>query len=330
METIYLIFGSLLLLLTMIDLIWTIFWGERGAGPITRHVTSICWIGLRKFTRGHSRWFSISGPFILLLTLFNWVVLLWISWTFIFVGGESILTDTQNRDYLSWSDQIYYVGYAMITLGIGDIVPSSHTWRIITIIVSASGMLFITMSASYVVSILSALNQKRSFAGSISGLGKDSTSIIYEAWNGRDFTDFNLFLATFASQLSTIAVQHNAYPILHYYHSREEEKALTTAVAIFDEVLTTLYFATPEVSQPNRTLLHSARSSVKSYIKSQDFFYLLPLDQIPPTPDLEVLRRAGLPILPQEEAEKKMTELEDRRRKLFSIVRSDARKWPNA
>ncbi|WP_022794352.1 potassium channel family protein [Marinococcus halotolerans] len=328
MHPFYLITGILLLMLTIIDLIWTIFWVERGAGPITRHLTSVCWLAWRKITRGRSRWFSLSGPLILSATLLSWILLLWLSWTLIFVGGEAALTDTQNRGSTDWGDQIYFVGYTMVTLGIGDFVPSSPLWQVLTILVSASGMLFITMSASYVISVLSALNQKRSFADSITGLGPDSVSIVSKAWNGRDFTNYDLFLVTYASQLSTVAAQHNAYPILHYYHSANEEKALTRAVALFDDSLTILTFSVPEPSRPNRVLLHNARSSVRSYIESQDFSYIPQVGKAPPVPNLAILRRENIPVFSARHTSLQFSKLENRRKQLYRILRSDARTWP--
>jgi len=80
-------------------------------------------------------------------------------------------------------------------------------------------MLFVTMGVSYVLSVLGAVSNKRSFASSVSGLGVDSETVVCSAWDGEDFDGLHLPLNSLASRLDTLADQHKSYPILHYYHS---------------------------------------------------------------------------------------------------------------
>ncbi|WP_077622977.1 potassium channel family protein [Sediminibacillus massiliensis] len=329
MNTVYLILGILILTITIIELIWTILWVDRGAGPITSRLSAACWKGLRKISRDNSTIFSISGPVILSLTLLSWVLLLWAGWVFVFAGGGTPLLDTQNRGEVDWIDTIYFAGYTVFTLGIGDFVPAEGFWKIATILASGSGMLFITMSASYVISILSGVTEKRSFADTITGLGEDSLEIVKQAWNGKDFKSIDLFLITYASQLSKVTAQHKAYPILHYYHSSSTQKALTVAVAVFDEALMMLRYGIPEAERPNPVNLKNARSSVLSYIETNTSAYIKPADQAPPIPDLEHLRQSGVPAVTNENFEHAIAELHNRRKKLLGLLEADARSWPS-
>lgn len=237
--------------------------------------------------------------------------------------------DPQNRGPVAWTDVIYFTGFTIFTLGVGDYVPKEGVWQILTTLASANGMLFLTMSASYVVSILSAVTQKRSWADSISGLGKNGEEFVRSSWNGRDFHNINLILATYADQLSTITAQHNAYPVLHYYHSQKASKALVSSLAIFDEGLTIILYGIPEKNQPNYALVKNARSSVGSYMEAMGSNFVKPAEEVPPPPDLKAMREAGLPVVSSQGFEGAVSELDDRRRMLAGFVQEDLREWPS-
>lgn len=89
-----------------------------------------------------------------------------------------MLVDTLERGPISWIDRFYFAGYTMFTLGNGDFAPKQGVWRILTTVTAASGMLFITLSVTYVLSVLDAVTQKRSFASDVSGLGSNGTEIV--------------------------------------------------------------------------------------------------------------------------------------------------------
>lgn len=329
MSSIYLILGIILLIMAVSDIVWTILWVDRGGGPCTRRLTALSWNILRNLTGGNSRVFSIAGPVTVSITILTWVLLLWAGWTFVFAGGDISLNDTQNRGEVSWTDTIYFAGYTLFTLGIGDFVPTFGRWQIATVLASGCGMLLITMSASYVISILSGVTQKRSFADSITGVAGNGSDLVKAAWDGKDFKNIELFLITYTAQLSTITAQHKAYPILHYYHSSDNKKALATAVAIFDEALTIFQYGISKEQCPNHVLLQNARSSIGSYLDTQDSAYVKPAKESPPGANISLLREAGLPVKTDEEFERAMAEQAERRRKLWGLIKADARKWPS-
>lgn len=329
MYTLFLIVGSVLLFLGVIDILWTILWVARGGGPVTSYISSRCWKLMRKLFGSNPRLFSMAGPVTVIVTLLTWILLLWAGWTLIFAGGEIALSDTENRGEVTWIDTLYFTGFTLFTLGIGDFIPTYGVWKIATVLASATGMLLITMSASYVVSVLTGVTQKRSFADSIAGVGSTGAELVQQAWNGRDFSNADLYIITYTAQLSTITSQHNAYPILHYYHSEEEKKALTRAVAIFDEALTIFQYGILEAKQPNALLIKNARSSIKSYIDTQESAYVKPAEEAPETPDLAILREAGLPVVEENIFISRVEELTERRRKLSGLLIADAQRWPS-
>lgn len=183
----------------------------------------------------------------------------------------------------------------MFTLGNGDLAPNGGLWKLVTIIETAQGLLTITFSVTYLISVLSAVNQKRSFAQSVLSLGHDGTEIVHNAWNGKDFHDIDFLLVAASSELGKLTAQHNAFPILHFYHSTQHQESSIIAVAVLDEALTIFKYGIPEQYQPNQLHIKEARSSIKNYLDTVHTAYIHPAEQAPSTRHLKAstIRHTG-------------------------------------
>lgn len=326
MNLVYLTLGVLLLVSAVGDLLWTTLWVEGGAGPITTRVMKWMWQGFRRVAEPQSRALSLAGPVILVLTTLGWLMSMWAGWTFVFASVENPIIDTLNRRPITWSDRIYFTGYTVFTLGIGDYVPRDGAWQVITVLTTASGMLFVTLSVTYILSVLDAVTQKRSFANDVTGLGMQSGTIVQRSWDGEQFRGLDLPLNTITTQLNTLTANHKAYPILHYFYNPESKQAPTVSVAILDDALTLLQFGVQESKRPAPVIVENARSSIETYLDTLEPM-VQTTDQTPPPLDLSTLRDAGIPTVSPSEFDKSLDELEERRRELLTIVQFDAREW---
>lgn len=325
----YLIIGIIVLAISITDLLWTTLWVEGGAGPLTSRLMSWTWRVLRKIGNSNSGIRSLAGPLIFVFSLLVWIVLLWSGWTLIFAGAERPLIDTLNRGSVSWTDLIYFAGYTLFTLGNGDFAPREGVWQITTILATGSGMLFVTLSVTYILSVLDAVTQKRSFATGVNGLGAQGVSIVQTGWNDGELEEFNLVLNTYVAQLNALTSNHKAYPILHYFHTTQAEHAPVIAIAALDEALTLFKFGIPTQNRPNDVIIETARSSVQSYLKTLYSAFIEPANRPPPSPDLDVLREAGIPTVSDDEFATALHDLDDRRQTLLGLVEADARNWPS-
>lgn len=327
MNVTYLVLGVLLLAVSITDLLWTTLWIEGSAGPLTTRLMRRTWQVIRGAASGNSRVRSLSGPFILVLSLAVWFALIWAGWTLVFASSESALIDTRNPGPISWSERIYFTGYTIFTLGNGDFAPRDGVWQLATALATASGMLFVTMSVTYVLSVLDAVSQKRAFANDVIGLGMQGGEIVRTGWNGENLRNLDLPLNTVASELNSLLSNHQAYPILHYFHSAEDENSAVIAIPILDETLTVLKFGIPAEIRPNMAVVDNARSGIESYVETLD----VPTqraDEAPDPPDLSLLRDAGISTVSDDEFRTALSDLETRRRKLRAVVEADAREWP--
>lgn len=325
MEFAYLVIGVVLLVGTIVDILWTTLWPDGGAGPLAGRLSTGIWRATRWVGRFWNRAKSLGGPAVLVGTLLMWITLLWAGWVFLFASDEGSLNPSSGLE-VTWSGRIYFVAYSMFTMGNGDFKPAMGWWQIATSLTTATGMVIVTLSVTYVLSVVSAVAQKRSFAASVTGLGRRPEEFVVHAWNGRDFHSLDLTLNSLSSQLALLADQHKTFPVLHYFHAAERTNASAVAVAVLDEALTVIDAGTPDVDR-NDVTLRSARSSVDGYLSTLRSAYLTPAEQPPPVPDLEPLRAAGIPTVDDREFQAQVGEIRERRCALLGVVRGDAWEW---
>lgn len=328
MSLLYPFLGVLFLIIVVVDLVWTTLWVEGGAGPLTSRVMAGLWRVLRKIGHQNSLLLSLSGPVVFATSLSIWIILLWGGWSLIFATTESVLIDTLSRGPITWSDRIYFTGYTIFTLGTGDFVPRGSVWQLVSILATASGLLFITLAITYSLSVLDAVTQKRAFASEVSGLGMSAEEVVHASWNGEEFHRLELPLNTITSQLNTLTANHKAYPILHYFYSGQPEEAAVHSIAVLDEALTLFLFGVQKEHRPNDLLLNSARSSVRNYLRTLYSAFITPANNSPPSPALSAVREIGIPTVSDEEFAASIENLDKRRRTLLGLVESDARQWP--
>lgn len=324
----YLVLGVGLLSITVLDLLWTTLWIEEGAGPLTSRLMTAIWRTIRSGGSQKAHVLTLAGPVILLSSLTAWIGLLWGGWTFILASSETALIDTLNRGPISWVDRFYFVGYTMFTLGNGDFVPRAGIWQVVTTLISGSGMLFVTLIVTYVLSVLDAVTQKRSFASNVSGLGSNGIEIVRTSWNGEEFEGLEVSLNTLATELNTLTSNHKAYPILHYFYSRQPQQAPASQIPALHEALTLLRFGVREQDRPSEMILKPAHASVDNYLGTLSSTFISSSDDTPPVPELTRLQDAGIPTVSNKEFEISIESLEERRRTLLGLVKSDVRKWP--
>jgi len=218
----------------------------------------------------------------------------------------------------------------MFSMGNGDIQPNGSGWQMATALTLASGMILLTLTISYVLSVLGAAVEQRTFALQITGMGMTAEEFVRSTWDGQGFTAINTLLLSASSQLDTLTELSLAYPILHVYHSAQRNKSTATAVVIFDEALTLLAFGIPKECRPAPTALTSARSAVKSYLDTLEDIAIDSASEVPPPPDLHNLDESAIPIVDPEQFSTCLTELTDRRRLLLGLLQYTGHQWPTA
>lgn len=327
---VFYLLGFSLTVFTIIDLMWTTLWVDGGAGWLTNKLTTAVWKIIKALDNRYI--YNITGPLIMILTLFHWVLLLWIGVTIFFAGNPEALINTSTNEVISEWELFYYSGFTLFTLGIGDYTAQTLFFKIATALVSGLGMLLLTFGASYIISVISAVVEKRSFAGSVMGLGENSIELLKNAWNGKDFYQLDLILTDLNSKITQLTQQTQAFPLLQYYHNEDQEKASAVAIGVLDEVLTLLQYGLKDQSIINLTLVKATQSSIATYLNTVIARYgkqVKKVTDIPPPLDLTALKELNIPLVSQKKYSENIKKIEKRRNQISTIITIDHHKWPN-
>lgn len=327
MFALLLLLGSTIIILTLHDVVLTTLL-PGGSGFFSQRIASSFWrVALLVHQRNPShRFLALTGVIILLMTVVSWALLLWIGWTFVLSATDvAVVTAATGAPVDLWT-RLYFTGYTLITLGIGDIVPKGGLWQVLTIVASASGFFLATLAITYLLSVVSAVVQVRQAASYISSLGDTPYNILLNAWNGRDCSRLTDHQSTLIASISKVSQQHLAYPILYYFHSPQRIAALGANIAALDEALGLLTHGLRDVCEEDALALRPLQRILSDYLSTLQHAFIEPADEPPPTPSLEPLRDAGL-LTSDEAFEEALQRARLRRRLLKALVTQDGWEW---
>ena len=109
---------------------------------------------------------------------------------------------------------IYFTGFAISTLGVGDYVPNRALWQILTPVATINGFILITLSVTYLLQVLAAAVGNCKPACLIHALGGSPAAILQTAWNGADFSRLSYSLTQITDLLAQHTQEYKAYPVL--------------------------------------------------------------------------------------------------------------------
>jgi hypothetical protein len=241
------ILGITILLITAIDLINTSL-SVRGAGYITKRLSKFIWTVLLFIHKkiGAGKLLELGGAFILVSILINWLLLIWISASLLFISQPDSLMNVESNTPTTIISKIFYTGYTLSTLGLGDIEPYGPGWEILTAILSFTGLILISIAITYLIPVVSAEIIKRKISVYITTLGCSIEDILMNYWNGEHFKELEQPFIKLTSSILLHAQNHKAYSVLHYFHSSDKKEAFALNLTNLDEVLTMLLHVIPE------------------------------------------------------------------------------------
>jgi hypothetical protein len=321
--------GIILIGLTAYDMLATTILLRGGGGPLSGRISTWLWKRVLRLHRrsGSHRLLSWVVWFMLLFIVALWVLVLLAGWSFIFNADTDAVLNTSTGQPAGVWDRIYFAGFSLTTLGVGDYSPQGTVWQLVTILAAASGFTVFTLIVSYFLPLVSAGVQKRQLALSVSGLGETPQQILVRAWRDGGFAALTPHVTPLSSSVSLYAEQHFAYPVLHYFHSEDPAKTDALAVVKLDEVLTILEHGMKLENPIDPLTFHSLRRAISSFLAHLQASYIHAEDEVPPVPNLAELRAAGLPVVDDEVFEEALEALVRRRSLLLALVRHTGWSW---
>lgn len=320
--------GILIYFLTALDIVQTTL-SMQGGGWITSRYSHGLWTLFLKITGGNGRKkiLSHAGYIMLVLIVLIWVFLLWLSFVLFLSSSEGSIINSTTRVSASLLEKIYYAGFTISTLGVGDYIASSNTWRILSAIYSFTGLILLTMSVTYFIPLLSAVIEQRKLGIRLSNLGNSPEEILINSWDGEDFSEFTEMVSDLSESLVHHSQNHRAYPVIHYFHNWKEKNAVILQLARLHEALYLLKYEISEEIRPDAIELKPLDVAFQNYIEViMEVTHINVLEEAPPLAKTDNLRDQGLLLGNREEIS--VTEDLIYTRKIFqTLVRQDGWSW---
>ena len=225
-----LVVGTSLVLTMLVDLFVTVFLISGGAGPVSGRLAERLWRGALRLHRTDSRrshsLMRAAGPAIVFAVILLWVVQLTLGWALVFVP-EAFAAERE----VGFTGRLAFASSAV--LGRGGNRPQLETdqgWELLHSVAGLTGVTLVSLSLAYLLPIIGAVVHKRSIAATVTALG-DTVDAMRTTAATAGGGSFELHLIALTPALSWSAERHRAYPVLHYFHSRDRHAALAPAAA---------------------------------------------------------------------------------------------------
>lgn len=320
--------GIFILIISSLDLIKTAL-SVNGAGFISKRLAKAIWKILLVLNKhvGKRKILEMSGAIILMTIVINWLLLIWFSASLLFISNTNSLMNVETNTSTTVVNKIFYAGYTLSTLGLGDIEPEGPFWDILTAILSLTGLILISVAITYLIPVVTAEIEKRKISVYITTIGCSVEEILINYWNGSDFKQLDQPFICLTDMIIRHAQNHKAYSVLHFFHTSDKKEAFVLNIANLDEVLTILLHNIPEVSRPSKHALMGLRRAISSYLITLPSVFIKPSEEIPPIQRLNKLEEMNIPVLQNKDIELAYNNLSRRRSLLLALIKDDGWNW---
>ncbi|MGM0570868.1 ion channel [Marinobacter sp.] len=220
--------GAALVVLVMVDACWTTL-TTRGAGVFTGMVTNtVRWCAITLSRNAGRRAFLVAaGPLAITLMGLVWVTGLWAGWVLMFAAIPGAVQQSSTMmPATAAGDLVYFVGFTLSTLGVGDLVPAGTLSRVLTAVASFNGLILITLGITYAVPLVSGAVQRRELAFELSLVNSAA-----RAEGSSPLPSLTEGLKSVRRDLMHCTEQRMAYPMLDLYFTRAREFSLPWQLA---------------------------------------------------------------------------------------------------
>ena len=250
MTTILFVAGLVLLGLLVVDVHSTVFIPRGQPGPISRRFYGASWriwkrISERLPERRRRIFLAQLGPILVPMTVIVWGTLLVSSFALMYAPwvGQFEISPEKSGPMPDWALAFYYSGYSAVTLGVGDVVPNGTVPRLIAVIEAATGLTLFTVSITYLLSVYNARNESAGLSVAISRFvgrseGDDPVSLLIGVARSSAAEGIGDWLGEVAFELATLVEMRGQFPLLHYFHEPNDDRAVPVALSELMELIT--------------------------------------------------------------------------------------------
>ena len=248
MDIVLTVAGVVLIVVALRD-IFDVLFHPLGRGMIARRVVrGVATLARRRPGRSGTLGLLV-GPISYIAVIATWAALLTVGWALVFLPQlpqgfhfDPGLDPSQHSGFL---DAVYVSLVNLTSLGYGDISPAASLLRILGPVETFFGLGLLTASISWLLSIYGAISRRDSLAHEVH-LAKEAEDHLGEKLADADPELLETLLAGFSEQLIRVRRDLIHFPIVHYFRTEDEERALAGLLPF----LGSLADEAPEDSRP--------------------------------------------------------------------------------
>ena len=248
MHVLAVLFGVGFLAGVLLDAFQTIILPRRPVGRfrITRLFFLATWgpwawlVARWPVKRSREQMYSFYGPSALLLLFGLWATLLMSAYALIYFGMHLPFNDPTHpiTVFQRLRSCLYVSGTKIFTLGLGDVLPATHTARMLIVAEAGTGLGFVALVIGYVPVLYTAFST-REIAVALLDARAGSPPTEGELLFRHNFNGGQLALTALLAEWERWCAQmletHISYPILCYYRSQHDNQSwLAALTAVLD------------------------------------------------------------------------------------------------
>ncbi|MBE9109753.1 two pore domain potassium channel family protein [Nodosilinea sp. LEGE 07298] len=238
--------GTGLVLVSLADIFLTVLHPRSESNLLSMLVARIVWGLFRAVAQGlpkqRDRILSYGGATIIVTLTGAWILMLLIGFALIvWPGLGTAIQMTPGETPTDFVTALYYSGFSLTTLGTGDLIPTTATYRFLMVLKSFLGFSIFTLVLSYVLAVYGALNSRNTFALSLHHRTADSADpaeLLRRLATGNDLSTLNQNITDIAEKLISLVELNNSYPLLLYFRYRQPYYALARIIYLVIDAAT--------------------------------------------------------------------------------------------
>ena len=255
MRTLAVVVGIAMVLLIMWEAFETLVLPRRVSRRLrlTRGYYRLLWgiwsrIGTNHPGQKRENYLSVFAPLSLILLLGFWVAGS--------IVGFALIKWGLNAPYApigpaSFPTHLYVSTTTFVTLGLGDLAPTSSAGRVITGIEAAAGFAFLALSISYLPVLYGSFSRREvqiSMLDQWAGSPPSAVELLRRASTKGTLASVDTLLADWEHWTSELLESHLSYPVLAYFRSQHEQESWLAALTTILDTCSLVLAGIDEIS----------------------------------------------------------------------------------